>query len=350
MATPTNLIDFLVNQANGVKGLADLNLPSVPHQYIQPVQARLDKSKIVPQESIPIIDFTNCDDPDVQDSIFNAATEWGFFQVVNHGIPIKVLNDLKAAVYRFFELPAEEKKFLKENSPPEVVRLATSFSPHAESVLEWKDYLQLVCASEENIHAHWPAICKDQALEYMKYAEAFIRKLLKVLLKKLNVRELDKARENTLMGAMILGFNYYPACPDPELVAGVGPHSDISSITVLLQDDIGGLYVKGRDGDSWIYVPPVDGALIINIGDVLQIMSNERYKSIEHRVVANGSKTRISMPIFVNPAPDAIIGPLPEVLENGDEPKYKQVVYSDYFKYFFSRAHDGKKTIEFAMI
>ena len=192
--------------------------------------------------------------------------------------------------------------------------------------------------------------CRVQALEYMKYSEAFIRKLLKVLLKKLNVNELDKAREHSLMGAMILGFNYYPACPDPEVVAGVGPHSDISSITVLLQDDIGGLYVRSRDGDSWIYVPPVDGALVINIGDVLQIMSNERYKSIEHRVVANRSKTRISLPIFVNPAPDAIIGPLPEVLENGDQPKYKQLVYSDYFKYFFSKPHDGKKTIEFAMI
>ncbi|PNY05509.1 1-aminocyclopropane-1-carboxylate oxidase 11 [Trifolium pratense] len=152
------------------------------------------------------------------------------------------------------------------------------------------------------------------------------------------------------MGAMILSFNYYPACPEPELVAGVCPHSDISSITVLLQDGIGGLYVRDKDGNSWINVPPVNGALVINIGDVLQIMSNGRYKSIEHRVVANRNKTRISMPIFVNPTPDSVIGPLPEMLENGDEPQYKQVVFSDYFKYFFSKGHDGKKTIEFAKI
>nr|ACJ85455.1 unknown [Medicago truncatula] len=79
-------------------------------------------------------------------------------------------------------------------------------------------------------------------------------------------------------------------------------------------------------------------------------MSNGRYKSIEHRVVVDGNKTRISMPIFVNPAPDAVIGTLPEVLENGEEPHYKQVVFSDYFNYFFSKAHDGKKTIEFAKI
>jgi len=156
-STPSNLIDFLVNQANGVKGLADLNLPNVPHQYIQSLQARLDHSKIIPQESIPIIDFTKWD---VQDFIFDATTKWGFFQIVNHGIPSKVLDGLKDAVHKFFELPAEEKKCLKVNSSPEVVRLATSFSPHAESVLEWKDYLQLVYASEEKNHAHWPAICK----------------------------------------------------------------------------------------------------------------------------------------------------------------------------------------------
>jgi feruloyl-CoA 6-hydroxylase len=134
----------------------------------------------------------------------------------------------------------------------------------------------------------------------MKYAEAFIRKLLKVLLKKLNVKELGKEREHALMDTMSLGFVYYPACPEPELVSGVSPHSDITSITVLLQDDIGGLYVRDKDSDGWINVPPVNGALVVNIGDVLQIMSNECYKSIEHRVVANRNKTRISMPIFVN--------------------------------------------------
>jgi len=192
--------------------------------------------------------------------------------------------------------------------------------------------------------------CRDQALEYMKYAEAFIRKLLNVLLKKLNVKELGKEREHALMDTMSLSFVYYPACPEPELVSGVSPHSDITSITVLLQDDIGGLYVRDKDSDGWINVPPVNGALVVNIGDVLQIMSNECYKSIEHRVVANRNKTRISMPIFVNPAPDAIIGPLSKMLKNGDEPLYKQVVYSDYFNHFFSKAHDGKKTIEFAKI
>lgn len=184
----------------------------------------------------------------------------------------------------------------------------------------------------------------------MKRADLVIRRLLDVLLKRLNVRDIDKTKEYMLMGELRLNLIYYPCCPNPELTAGVGRHSDISTITVLLQDETGGLYVRGTREDSWIHVPPVKGALIINIGDVLQILSNDQYKSIEHRAFANKSKNRISIPIFVNPGPDAIIGPLPEVLESGEKPMYKHVVFSDYFKHFFSKTHDGKTAIEFAKI
>ena len=190
----------------------------------------------------------------------------------------------------------------------------------------------------------------------MKSAEIVIKRLLQVLLNKLNVKEIDKETEHMLMGAMRLNFNYYPKCPNPELTAGVGRHSDISTITVLLQDDSGGLYVR-REGDgdrdqadSWIHVPPVNGALVINVGDVLQIMSNDLYKSVEHRAVPKRNKSRISIPIFVNPGPKALIGPLPQVLESGEKPIYKRVMYSDYFKHFFSKPHDGKKTIVFAKL
>ena len=79
-------------------------------------------------------------------------------------------------------------------------------------------------------------------------------------------------------------------------------------------------------------------------------MSNGRYKSIEHRVVANGSKNRISVPIFVNPRPGDMIGPFQEVLAGGEKAAYKQVLYSDYVKHFFNKAHDGKQTVEFAKI
>ena len=79
-------------------------------------------------------------------------------------------------------------------------------------------------------------------------------------------------------------------------------------------------------------------------------MSNGQYKSIEHRVVANGSKNRISVPILVNPRTYDMIGPFSEVLAGVEKALYKQVLYSDYVKHFFRKAHDGKNTIEFAKV
>ncbi|CAN1227148.1 Bi-functional coumaroyl CoA and feruloyl CoA ortho-hydroxylase F6H2-1-1 [Linum perenne] len=108
----------------------------------------------------------------------------------------------------------------------------------------------------------------------MKRAEPVIKKLVELLLKKINVKDVI---------------------------------------------DTGGLYVKGEEeeGHSWIPVPPVEGALVVNVGDVLQIMSNDLYKSVEHLAFPSKTSNRVSVPIFVNPAPVAIIRVLPEVLESG---------------------------------
>ncbi|KDO66421.1 hypothetical protein CISIN_1g018488mg [Citrus sinensis] len=344
-----DVTDFVVNRGNGITGLVDSGIQKVPERYILPPQQRFDLTKVVSQDSILIIDVSNWDDPEVIKSICEASGKWGFFQIINHGIPLQVLENITDAAHSFFGLPNEQRsKYYKGASPSETVFLATSFSPQAEVALEWRDYLSFqYIPGNDQASALWPPVCKDEVLEYMKKAEIVIKNLLQVLLQGLNVKDFDRDTQHTLMGSPRIYLNYYPKCPNPELTAGVGPHSDISTITVLLQDDIGGLYVRGIEDDTWIHVPPIKGALVINIGDVLQIISNDKYKSIEHRVVANKIKNRVSVPIFVNPAPDAVFGPLPE---SGEIPIYKQLVFSDYFNFYFSKPHDGKKTIDYARI
>lgn len=98
---------------------------------------------------------------------------------------------------------------------------------------------------------------------------------------------IDESKETLLMGSKRINMNYYPKCPNPELTVGGGRHSDVSTLTILLQDEIGGLYVRDMDTMKWIYVPPISGSLVINVGDALQIISNGKYKSVEHRVRAN---------------------------------------------------------------
>ncbi|OIS98480.1 PREDICTED: feruloyl CoA ortho-hydroxylase 1-like [Nicotiana attenuata] len=351
LSNSKNVFDFVVNEGNGVKGLSDMGIQSLPVQYIQPLEERITTSTVITDDSIPIIDASNWNDPKVADQICMAAQNWGFFQIINHGVPIEVLDNIKETSHRFFSLPAEEKKmYSKENSISSNVRYGTSFTPEAEKTLGWRDYLSLVHVSDDEAAEFWPPSCREEALEYLKRCDTVIRKILKVLMGGLNVKTIDEEKEDLLIGSKRINFNYYPKCPNPELSVGVARHSDISTITFLLQDDIGGLYVKKLDSNAWIHVPPINGALVINIGDALQIMSNDKYKSVEHRVIANGSKNRVSVPIFLHPKPSSVIGPLQEVLKNGEKPIYKQILYADYTKIFFSKGHDGKDTIECAKI
>ncbi|MED6223339.1 hypothetical protein PIB30_073031 [Stylosanthes scabra] len=261
------------------------------------------------------------------------------------------MENVKDATYRFFELAAEEKvKYSKENSATKHVRYGSSFSLDAEKASEWKDYLSLFYVSEDEALATWPHACRDEAFEYMKKTKALAKQVLNVLTKKLNVNEIDKTKETLLMGSIKMNFNYYPICPSPDLTVGVGRHSDFSTLTILLQDKTGGLYIRPDNRHGWIHVSPIHGALMINIGDALQIMSNGRYKSIEHRVTAHGSKNRISVPVFVNPRLSDVIGPLPQILASGEKAKYKNVLYSDYVKHFYWKPHDGKLTLQYAKI
>ncbi|CAI0542054.1 unnamed protein product [Linum tenue] len=120
---------------------------------------------------------------------------------------------------------------------------------------------------------------------------------------------------------------------------------------MLLQDDTGGLYVREIKEEEEEEVPPVEGAIVVNVGDAMQIMSNGVYKSVEHRAFPNKTGSRVSVPIFVGPAGDAVIEVLPEVLEGGEKKAaYKSVLYSDYTAHFFSKGHDGKRTLDFARI
>ncbi|KAL0900193.1 hypothetical protein Bca101_084154 [Brassica carinata] len=325
-ADPAEVTEFVVNKGNGVKGLSETGIKTLPDQYIQPFEERLiNKFVNETDEAIPVINMSDPDEHKVAEAICDAAERWGFFQVINHGVPLEVLDNVKAATHRFFNLPVEEKsKYTKENSLSTNVRFGTSFSPRAEKALE------------------------NEALEYINKSKTMVRKLLEYLGKNLNVKELDETKESLFMGSIRVNLNYYPICPNPDLTVGVGRHSDVSSLTILLQDQIGGLHVRSLSSGNWVHVPPVPGSFVINIGDAMQILSNGRYKSVEHRVLANGSNNRISVPIFVNPKPESVIGPLPEVIAKGEEPIYRDVVYSDYVRYFFKKPHDGKKTVDFA--
>ncbi|XP_050233393.1 scopoletin 8-hydroxylase-like [Mercurialis annua] len=354
-----SLFNFVVRDGNGVKGIVDSGISEVPQQYIQPPQERIDKL-ISTLDHSPPIDLSKLDGPDhdqVAEELARAAETLGFFQVVNHGVPAELLESLKVAAHSFFNLPPEKKAmYCKGASPSPLVKYSTSFVPEKEKALEWKDYISMIYATDAEAHRYWPKECKDVALEYLQTSMQMVKKILYVLMEKLGV-EVDDEKIEALVGLKMVNMNFYPKCPNPELTVGVGRHSDMGTLTVLLQDEIGGLYVKAEDTingmkkGEWIEIPPFPGALVINIGDTLQILSNGKYKSAEHRVRTTSAKSRVSIPIFTIPKATEKIGPLAQLVKKDGLALYKEVVFGDYMTNFFSNAHQGKdKSLHFAGI
>ncbi|KAB1669069.1 hypothetical protein ES319_1Z078700v1 [Gossypium barbadense] len=252
----TSLINFDVRDGNGVKGTVDLGISKVPQAYIQPPAEQINKKHA-----------SKCPDHDeVVNQIVRAVETLGFFQVVNHGVPIELLDSLKQTAHNFFGLPPERKSvYRKEVSPSPLV--------------------------------------KDVALQYLKTSHEMVRKLLEALLGNLGA-ELDDSKIDGFIGKKMVNMNFYLTCPNPELTISVRHHSNMDTLTILLQDGIGGLYIKvpqdvnmEKKGE-WVEIPPISGALIINISDMLQIWSNGRYKSAEHIVHTTSTKSRVSIPIF----------------------------------------------------
>ncbi|OMO53439.1 Oxoglutarate/iron-dependent dioxygenase [Corchorus olitorius] len=354
----SSLFDFVVRDGNGVKGMVDSGISKVPQAYVQPPAEQIDK-KNASKHGQPPIDLSKLDGPDhdqVAQQIVKAAETLGFFQVVNHGVPVDLLESLKDTAHQFFSLPAERKAVYRAGvSPTPLVKYGTSFVPEKEKALEWKDYISMVYTNDAEVLQHWPAEIRDVALEYLRTSLDMVRKLLHVLMGSLGV-EPDESKIDSIIAKKTVNMNYYPTCPNPELTVGVGRHSDMGTLTILLQDGIGGLYVNvpedaeiGKKGE-WVEIPPTPGALVINIGDMLQILSNGRYKSAEHRVRTTSTKSRVSIPIFTTPKPTEKIRPLPQVVKKDGVARYREFVLADYMNNFFTNPHEGKKSLDFAKI
>ncbi|KAE8687719.1 Flavonol synthase/flavanone 3-hydroxylase [Hibiscus syriacus] len=142
-----------------------------------------------------------------------------------------------------------------------------------------------------------------------------------------------------------MAANFYPPCPQPELAMGLPAHSDHGLLTLLIQNQIGGLQV--RHNGKWINIDPIPNSFLTNIGDHIEILSNGKYKSVLHRAVVNNRDVRISIAMPHGPALDTVVSPASKLVEDErNPPEYRAMKYREYLELQQGSMLNGKSCLE----
>ncbi|CAA2958339.1 deacetoxyvindoline 4-hydroxylase-like [Olea europaea subsp. europaea] len=339
---------------SGVKGLVDSGIVKIPKIFIRPDdelagETNHGRSNI----QVPTIDLTGIEtDHDHRKEIINdltqASKDCGFFQVLNHGIPPSVLDGMLEGIRRFHEQDAEIKKEFYSRDRLKKVKYSSNIDLYHSSSANWRDTLTISLMVSDRVEPdELPAVCSS-TMEYIDQVTKLGELLFKLLAEALGLKQ-ERLVEMGCAEGRTFVCHYYPACPEPELTLGTSKHTDPCFLTILLQDQIGGLQVLNNN--HWIDVQPLAGSLVINIGDLFQIISNDEFKSAEHRVVANQVGPRISTACFFTGivAPPKMYGPIEELITEENPPIYEEFTVSNYISKFFSKAIDKSSLDEFKL-
>ncbi|OAY35064.1 1-aminocyclopropane-1-carboxylate oxidase [Manihot esculenta] len=275
--------------------------------------------------------------------IKDACENWGFFELLNHGIEPEFLDRVesmtkghyrKCMEQRFKEMVANKGLDAVQTEIKDMDWESTFFIRH----LPDSNLAQLPDLDDEH-----RAVMKEFAAKLEKLAED----LLDLLCENLGLEKgyLKKAFYGSRGPTFGTKVSNYPPCPKPDLIKGLRAHTDAGGIILLFQDDrVSGLQLL-KDG-QWIDVPPMRHSIVVNLGDQLEVITNGKYKSVEHRVVAQTDGTRMSLASFYNPGSDAVIYPAPALVEKEAEEKkqvYPKFVFEDYMKLYVGLKFQAKE-------
>jgi len=305
---------------------------SVPDCFILPPELRPSPRASSGSASLPVIDLGRGRD-EVRRAIVDACRDIGFFQVVNHGVSEPAMRDMEAVCEEFFKLPAADKMayYSEDTCMPNRVFSGDMYGDKGY----WRDCLRLACSIPVgDTSKDWP----DKPRRLREVAENFAvqtrgvgMELLRLLCEGLELRP-DYFEGDITGGGLAIKVNHYPPSPDPSLTLGMRPHHDKNLITLLLAGSVPGLEVAYKG--EWISVEPVaPDALSVNFGLLLEVVTNGRLKSVEHRVVNNSALARTSVAVFILPVAGSLIGPAEEFLggdDNDDPPSYRPAIYNQF--------------------
>ncbi|KNA13435.1 hypothetical protein SOVF_116980 [Spinacia oleracea] len=278
----------------------------------------------------------------------NALSSWGCFQLINHGIPRSLVDEIREVSRKFFGFPMEEKQ--KYAMLPEGTNGyeggAVTKPTSKDQVLDWNEGINLTLFPEDRRQLHFwpenPPNFKKVFHEYSTRLTTIFDVLFELVVQSLNVDEEKFTNQYGKNKEINVRLNFYPKCPGIKQVLGLKPHADFSALTLLLQDEEGLQVLKD---DQWFMVPVIPHALFLNLGDPVEIMSNGIYKSAVHRVVADTEKERLSIAAFWDSDRGKDIGPLDELVTDDRPQLYQRVSLKDYITKFVDYYQSGKRPI-----
>jgi isopenicillin N synthase-like dioxygenase len=285
-----------------------------------PLRARRQEFDRIPQ--IDLSGLRDGSDPQgTAAAIRWACTHVGFFYIKGHGVPDRTVEDAFDGAHALFALSPAEKAALHIDRSGEALRGYTGPFEENTNPGVTRDYKECFDAGIERPGARGPFEGPNQwppALPGFRTAvEAYLDAMLGTATLTLEgiALSLDLPRDffaaKMTRPLMIQRMIHYPSQSGfvEEGVIGIGAHTDYGLMTILAQDDVGGLQVMNRSG-HWVEAPPIPGTFVVNIGGLMQRLTNDLYIANLHRVVNISGRERYSLPCFVDADPDAVIAPL----------------------------------------
>lgn len=303
-------------------------------------------SKQTAFSEIPIVDITalvdGSDPQAVAEKIGKACEEVGFFYVKNHGVPAELVARMYAATKQFFDLPLEVKQRLHvAESGPTLRGYIPPYGENADpkNTRDLKEVFDYGVHEEEVSPFFGPNPMpsglpgfKETCEDYHDAMMGLARQLVSAFALSLGLTKdyFERLQQKPITIQRLLHY------PSQELGAsqdeiGIGAHTDYGFLTILSQDAVGGLQVQNKDGE-WVSAPPVEGTFIINIGDLVQAMTNGRYSSTLHRVVNTSGVARYSIPFFIDLDFDAAVETVPTCVD-AEHPAQKAPFTCGEYKY-----------------
>lgn len=310
--------------------------------------AQLDDTLRAKRESfdkIPVVDIAplldGSDKKSVAKEIRWALSNAGFMYVKNHGIPADFVSSVFDVTRRFFDLPMEQKMALHVSKSD--VALRGYIEPFGENTDpgKTKDLKECFDMGPERATVEgpffgpnpWPATLPEFRQLTYGYHEKMVllsRQLLQGIAISLDLPEtyFESRMTNPISIQRLLHYPPQTGLID-ETVIGIGAHTDYGNLTILAQDDVGGLQVMNRDG-QWVEGSPIPGTFVINIGDLVQRLTNDMYLANLHRVINTSGRERYSIPFFIDADYDAVFEPLPSCVSDSNPRKYEPVSCGDH--------------------